>query len=211
MSALADEAGFIVVYPQALGDPPTWHVGPLAGGANDLEFLSDLIDDLASRYPIDPRRVYATGISNGGGMVDRLGCGLADRLAAIASVSGAYLFWEDCHPSRPLPVLAFHGTGDEIVPYEGEGRVLPSVRTWAAAWASRDGCRSGPETVLRAGAVTGERWSACPGSAEVVLYTIEAGGHWWPGADFLPGANRPTDEIDATATMWAFFQAHPLP
>ena len=111
-------------------------------------------------------------------MVDRLGCRLADRLAAIAIVSGAYLLWNDCQPSRPLPVLAFHGTGDEIVPYEGEGRVLPPVRTWAEAWASRDGCRAGPETIHREGAVTGERRSACADSAEVWLYTIEGGGHW---------------------------------
>lgn len=211
LSSLADEAGFILAYPQALGDPPAWRVGPLEGGDADVTFLSDLIDELSSRYAVDVHRIYVTGISNGGGMVDRVGCQLADRVAAIAPVSGAYLFWETCQPSRPVPVLAFHGTGDDIVPYAGQGRALPPIRDWAAAWAQRDGCRSGPEPFVQQGAVTGERWTACEGGAEVQLYTVEGGGHWWPGAAILPGVHRPSDDVDANAVMWAFFEAHPLP
>lgn len=211
LGSLADEKGFIVVYPQGLGEPPGWRVGPLEAGDDDLAFLSDLIDDLASRYPIDPRRIYATGISNGGGMVDRLGCRMADRIAAIAPVSGAYLFSGDCQPARPMPVLAFHGTGDDIVPYQGEGRALPPIRDWAEAWAQRDGCRSGPTVTLQQGAATVERWADCQGDSEVQLVTIDGGGHWWPGADFSPGIPRPTDDIDASAMIWAFFEKHQLP
>ncbi|MBU1880316.1 MAG: hypothetical protein KJ734_15315, partial [Chloroflexi bacterium] len=135
MSRLADAKTFIVVYPEALGDPATWRVG---AGSPDVAFIRDLIQHLAGQYRIDPARIYATGISNGGGMANRLGCDMADVIAAIAPVSGAYLFWQDCQPGRPVPVLAFHGTADRIVPYEG-GQGLPFVREWAETWAARNG------------------------------------------------------------------------
>jgi polyhydroxybutyrate depolymerase len=207
MSALADEAGFIVVYPQGMGDPPAWRVGPGEAYEKDAAFIADLLDALEREYPIDRRRVYATGISNGGGMVHRLGCEMADRFAAIAPVSGAYLLSEICSPSRPLPVLAFHGTGDRIVPYDGAGKALPPIPTWAARWADRDGCDGASRVFFDQDVVLGERWSDCDGQAEVLLYTIDGGGHTWPGALALPGA----DTIDASATMWDFFVAHPLP
>lgn len=205
MSALADEAGFIVVYPQALGDPTNWRVGPGEFTERDTTFVRDLIDAMQREFPVDPKRIYATGISNGGGMVNRLGCDLADRLAAIAPVSGAYLLSESCQPARPMPVLAFHGTGDHIVPYEGAGKALPPIPQWAAHWAERDGCDPESQVFFDEGGVLGERWAECDGAAEVVLYTLDGGGHTWPGAGPL------ASEIDASQTMWEFFQAHALP
>jgi polyhydroxybutyrate depolymerase len=207
MSALADEAGFIVVYPQGLGDPPAWRVGPGEAFEKDAAFIADLLDELAMDYPINRRRVDATGMSNGGGMVHRLGCEMADRFAAFAPVSGAYLLSEICLPSRPLPVLAFHGTGDRIVPYDGAGKVLPPIPIWAAHWAERDGCDGPSQVFVDQDGVVGERWSNCDAQAEVLLYTLDGGGHTWPGALALPGA----DTIDASATMWDFFVSHPLP
>lgn len=127
MSAKADEVGFIVVYPEALGNSQAWHVGPGAQGAADVEFIRDLIRHLKSQWSIDPGRIYATGISNGGGMVHRLACDLSDVIAAIAPVSGAYLFSKSCQPTWPVPVVAFHGTADQIVPYEVKAQAcLPS-------------------------------------------------------------------------------------
>lgn len=208
-SAKADAEGFLVVYPQALGSPPTWRVGTLAGGDEDLAFIEDLLQALEGQYTIDPRRVYATGISNGGGMVHRIGCDLANRVAAIAPVSGAYLESSACSPARPMPVVAFHGTADRIVPYDGQGVVLPPVRDWAAAWAGRDACAAGPEVVFRNGEVTGEAWTDCAGGSEVILYTIEGRGHSWPGADLLPGLAIATRDIVATDAMWDFFVRHP--
>jgi polyhydroxybutyrate depolymerase len=208
MSDLADQAGFIVVYPQALGDPAGWRVGPGEAVEKDTTFIAELLDELEANYPIDRRRVFATGMSNGGGMVHRLGCEMADRFAAIAAVSGAYLLSEICSPSRPLPVLAFHGAGDRLVPYDGAGKVLPPIPTWAARWASRDGCDDSSQLFFDQEGVVGERWSNCDGEAEVILYTIEGGGHTWPGANPLSAAS---DSIDASATIWDFFQSHPLP
>ncbi|HMK09484.1 MAG TPA: hypothetical protein VK449_10685, partial [Anaerolineales bacterium] len=109
---------------------------------------------------------------------------------------------------RPISVLAFHGTGDRIVPYDGAGKVLPPIPVWAARWAARDGCDGTSHVFLDQDGVVGERWETCDQGSEVILYTIDGGGHTWPGANPLPGAQNP---IDATATMWGFFQDHPMP
>ena len=163
MSAKADEAGIIVVYPVSLGQPATWSVGPGQRGAEDVGFIRDLVRQLEDGYSVDRTRVYATGISNGGGMVNRLGCEMSDTFAAIAPVAGAYLFWQDCHPARPVPVVAFHGTADQIVPYGGQGRALPPLREWAAGWAERNGCGATPRESFRQGAVSAETWEGLSG------------------------------------------------
>ncbi len=206
MSAKADEAGFIVVYPEGRGSPQSWAVGPGPAGQQDVQFIRDLVALLQEQLSIDPARIYATGISNGGGMANRLACDMPDVIAAIAPVSGAYLFWQDCSPSRPVPVVAFHGTADQIVPYEGQGRTLPPIRDWAAAWASRNGCSATPTVTFQKGEVTGETWDSC--SAEVVLYTIEGRGHSWPGSAMIPALDIATQDIVATEVIWEFFAAH---
>ncbi len=208
MSLKADEAGFIVVYPEALGKPQTWRVGPGAQGAEDVEFIRDLIRHLESELSVDSARIYATGISNGGGMVNRLGCELSEVIAAIAPVSGAYLFSADCRPARPVPVVAFHGTADKIVPYQGS-RTLPPVREWAADWAERNGCRSMPTVTFQQGEVVGETWEGCVDDAVVTLYTIEGRGHSWPGANLAPGLDVATRDIIAADVIWEFFAAYP--
>jgi polyhydroxybutyrate depolymerase len=209
MSAKADRERFIVVYPEGRGERQGWFVGPGSQGDVDIRFIRDLVTQLQSQFRIDASRVYATGMSNGGGLTNRLGCEMADVFAAIAPVSGAYFFYEECRPARSMPVVAFHGTADQIVSYAGQGRALPPVADWAAAWARRDGCAADASVTLSQGPVTGQTWNACRDGAEVVLYTIEGGGHTWPGRG-LPGANRPSNDIDATDIIWAFFTAHPM-
>ena len=204
MSAKADEAGFIAAHPEGRGDPQSWYVGPTAGGQQeDVLFIRDLIYCLENQLSIDADRIYATGFSNGGGMVNRLGCDLADVIAAIGPVSGAYLFHDTCQPTRPVPVVAFHGTADEIVPYGG-GEALPPIPHWAADWAVRNGCVLTSTITYSQGDVTGETWGNCTDDALVTLYTIAGGKHWWPGS---PGA---TQFIDASDTIWEFFTAHPF-
>lgn len=210
MSAKADREGFIVVYPQAFGAPPAWFAGVGPEAIADTIFLRDLIDFLQARMSIDPTRVYATGFSNGGGMANRLGCSVASKLAAIASVSGAYLFGASCRPARPLPVLAFHGTDDQIVPYDG-GDVLPSVPDWAAAWAERNGCDPTPTIIYQQGDVTGETWENCEANATVTLYTIDGGGHGWPGSGLAQVLNPESRDINATDLIWEFFESHSRP
>jgi polyhydroxybutyrate depolymerase len=209
MSHKADQAGFLVVYPDGLNRE--WFDGPGANGKTDQQFVRDLIQHLQAQYTIDPRRIYATGISNGGGMTNRMGCDLADVIAAIAPVEGAYNFWQDCQPSRPMPMLAFHGKADNIVPYEGsrQRNLEPPIHDWAAAWAQRDQCDAAPTVTQPVQDVTREVWSSCQGGTEVILYSIENHGHSWPGSDRLPAIT--SQAINATDVMWDFFVAHPLP
>ncbi len=218
---LADRHGFIVVYPAGAGFPRRWRASgdSSADARQDVTFIADLIDALAARYNIDRTRIYANGLSNGGGLSYRLACQLADRIAAVGSVSGAYLFpLNACQPSRPVPLIAFHGTADRIVPYAGGPSAsfdlpFPDVPAWIAAYAERNGCGATPAPLPGRGAVTGIQYAGCRAGAEVVFYTIAGGGHAWPGGEPLPRfiVGQTSQEIDATAVMWEFFSRHALP
>ncbi len=209
-SQKADRDGFLVVYPDGIN--AEWHTGPEAQGQQDRQFVRDLIVYLESQYNIDRKRIYATGISNGGGMADRLGCQMADIIAAIAPDSGAYNFWQDCDPSRPVPVLAFHGLDDHVVPYGGgmPPAMEPPIEEWAAAWANRDGCGSAPLITTPANGVTVRSWPGCKQGAEVILYTLANHGHSWPGSAAMPKAIT-SQAVNATDVMWNFFLRHPMP
>ena len=216
---LADEHGFIVVYPSGTGFPKRWNTSGVASddAADDVAFLSDLIDTLSQQYTIDPARIYANGLSNGAGMSNLLACTRSDRIAAIGGVAGAYTApVQGCSPTRPVPIIAFHGTADPIVPYAGgaagpNGFVFPAVPDWAAAWAARNGCGETPEDLPASDEVSGVRYTGCTDGADVVFYTIQGGGHSWPGGGKLPKGivGHTTEDINASAVMWEFFTQHP--
>ena len=211
MNAKADQQGFIVVSPQALGEPATWWPAPGPKGQEDLEFFQALIATLESQHSIDPTRIYVTGFSNGGAMANRLACAMSEKIAAIAPVAGAHPQMETCEPTLPVAVLVIHGTDDHIIPYQGDGDYLPSVPAWTAAWAQRDQCNPTPEAEQSRQSVNVETWTDCAGGASVVLYTIAGGGHLWPGAGFGPGPylDGPAPDVYATDIIWEFFAAHP--
>jgi polyhydroxybutyrate depolymerase len=210
-SSLADQAGFIAVYPQGSGEIPTWEINGVTNNL-DVIFLRDLIAKLESECAVDPARLYATGHSRGGGMANRLACDLSDRIAAIGPVSGAYPPEGDCFPARPVAVIAFHGDSDPVIPYNGIGdQKLPPaayfaigipIPQWASAWASRNGCSAEPASILDEAYLTGRAWSGCRDGADVVLYTIPGGGHGWPGAD---------SPFDTARMIWNFFEGHSKP
>ncbi len=219
---LADQYGFIVVYPSGTRFPLRWRAYGAAGGEMDLmvdvTFISDLIDLLEIEYNIDPARSYANGLSNGGGMSFLLSCQLSERIAAIGAVSGAYLLpWVDCHPTRPVPAIIFHGTEDPIVPFQG-GRSgpfdqpFPAILDWVDSLAQLNGCTGDPLDLPASGEVSGVQFTGCTSDAEVIFYTIAGGGHSWPGGDPMPEriVGYTSDDIDATQTMWDFFQRHSL-
>lgn len=209
MSLKAEKAGFIVAYPDGLNR--AWNDGTGPRQQDDVAFARELIQSLATRYHIDPRRVYATGISNGGGMTNRLACELADQIAAIGPVAGAYNLWQDCAPSRPIPVIAFHGTADQIVPFAGSRpeSILPPIAAWAKAWAERNHCNPlEKETDLHPD-VHVSTWGNCKNDAEVILYVIDNHGHSWPGSSFLKEIT--SQSVNATDVMWDFFEKHPMP
>lgn len=220
---LAEQYGFLVVYPSGTQFPRRWRTrgapGSDADPGLDVRFISDLIDHLGSRYALDPTRIYANGLSNGGGMSFVLSCKLSNRIAAIGAVSGAYLFpWSECQPSRPVPAIIFHGTQDPIVPYQGGpsrafNLPFPAIPDWVDALARQHGCCGGPLKLPSSGNVSRIQYTNCASKAEVVFYTITGGGHSWPGGKAIPKyiVGATTQEIDATKTMWDFFQQHPLP
>lgn len=114
---VADEHGFIVVYPSGTGVlPKMWRMKPEADLMAGVRFISELIDTLKSAFNIDPTRIYANGFSNGGGMAFVLSCTLSERIAAVGTVGAAQVLpWSWCADTRPVPMVAFHGTADRIV------------------------------------------------------------------------------------------------
>ena len=216
---LADREGFLVVYPSGTtgGGPRVWRMGG-AGEKRDVRFISDLIDQLRKTYNIDPRRIYANGLSNGGGMSFILSCRLPERIAAVGMVGAAQIApWSSCADDHAVPMIDFHGTADPMAPYDGGlswvvPSPLPSVPRWAANWARRNRCAPHPIDSQVNAEVMRREYTRCADDASVVLYTIRGGGHTWPGGQPLPEwfAGRTSTSIDATREMWSFFKAHPL-
>lgn len=218
---LADEYGFIAVYPAGTRFPMRWRISGETGTSldpmRDVTFISALIDKLEADYNIDSSRIYANGLSNGGAMSFLLSCKMSEQIAAIGTVAGAFnLPWDDCQPARPVPTMVFHGTEDPIVPFEG-GRYhdtnffFPAIPDWVAVLAQRNGCDLEPDDLPASGQVSGIRYTGC--AADVTFYTITGGGHTWPGGNPIPKwiAGYTSQDIDATRTLWEFFQSHPLP
>jgi polyhydroxybutyrate depolymerase len=210
MNAKADKEGFIAVNPQALGNPSTWWgVIPGSTGQADIDFFDDMLAYLQREISIDPVRIYVTGMSNGATMANRLGCDFSDTIAAIALVSGGHVAFDRCEVVRPVSVLVMHGTDDWIIPYDGNGTDVPSVRAWVEAWAERDGCDPTPNISHPHEIVTRETWEGCAGNATVTFLTLVGGGHTWPGAPLSVTTGSSFVYINATDVIWHFFASHP--
>ena len=230
---VAETEGFIVVHPTgvpAVGDDRnSWQLVSLPGdGArDDLAFADQLIDDLIAGWCADPNRIYSTGMSNGGFFTARLVCEMADRLAAASSVAGLYHL-DDCTPSRPVPYLAYHGTADSVVPFDGSGESVllgdgsnPALRVFFeqvmpdefAEFAADAGCDPAP-AVGAIGEVIRYDYTGCADDTPMSFFEIPGGGHTWPNwpvADAVaPVFGYTTTDVDATVDSWAFFRQHTL-
>jgi polyhydroxybutyrate depolymerase len=221
-SRVADREGFIVVYPsgRGLSRQKVWQAGQGASISKDVIFIRDLIDALGAEYNIDPARIYADGLSNGGGMAFLLACALSDRIAAVGMVAPAvFLPWERCAGARPVPMIVFHGTADRFTPYHGgaswvaRNHVFPDIGSWTVTWAARNRCGAKATETVVAADVTRTAYGQCEQGASVELYSIHHGGHTWPGGGPLPEwfVGTTTRSIDASSLMWKFFQAHSMP
>lgn len=221
-NSVADENGFIVVYPEGTGfGPKSWE---MAGSETpsrmpDVIFISALIDKLETSYNIDKTRIYANGMSNGGGMSFVLSCTLSDRIAAVGLVSaGLDPGWSWCPDHRPAGVIAFHGTADPVCPYQGgysklAGGTFPSIPDFMEKWSRRNQCGPNPVESTVAADVMRLQYTNCAGGADVALYVIKGEGHQWPGgkrvaAEWMIGPY--SRSIDATRQMWTFFREHQL-
>lgn len=225
LSSKADKAGFVVVYPDGSGKGPVRFFNPgdrAAGGLpNDVRFVGKLLDDVEKVINVDRKRVYATGLSNGGMLCYRLAAELSDRIAAIAPVAGTMTF-VDCQPSRPVSVIHFHGTLDDLVPIDGKrssAQVLKfrPIEEVVREWARIDGCPATPkidvlpDRVDDGTRVTRTTYGPGKQASEVILYTIAGGGHTWPSRN--PGVHflgKSTRDISANDLIWDFFQRHPM-
>lgn len=227
LSKKADRAGFVVVYPNGTGVIQTWNAGlfPSKNGKNkpdDVGFTVKMLDDLEAVLNVDKKRIYATGMSNGGMMCYRLAAELSDRIAAIAPVAGTMAL-DKPEPKRPVPVLHIHGTADTLVPFEGWGvkkstfmKVL-GVEDTISAWVKLNRCEQDPlveklPTPKDKLEVTKKTYRPLKAGAEVVLCVVQGGGHTWPGGLALGGLlGACTYNISATDALWEFFQKHSLP
>jgi polyhydroxybutyrate depolymerase len=210
LEALSDRAGFISVFPSAARPHRRWVLANKdAGGPQDLAFVTQVLDSAEAMACVDTSRVYAAGVSNGGGMAARLGCELNGRLAAIASVAGGYSLLDACHPARPVSVLEIHGTADRVVPYAGRPDGRGSVMGFLSGWTAMDGCHGTPRRSGYAPSTVMLRWSGCRDGTVVEHLRIYGGGHAWPGA--TPPDRAPTARFSAANALWSFFRGQSRP
>jgi polyhydroxybutyrate depolymerase len=215
-----DALDAIAVYPRGLAGPDgetAWQGAPENSGADDVRFVNTLLDHLESTLCVDQSRIYATGKSEGGGFTALLACRLPSRIAAFATVSGAFYPGTDagCAGGPPVPLVDFHGTGDHVISYDGgvsHGEHYPSMTDWLRRWADHDRCANpaAPTSTAIGSDVTELSWQGCAAPAALVHYRIAGGGHTWPGALANSGPGPVSNTVSATAVMWTFFQAHPL-
>lgn len=227
----ADARGFIVVYPD--GIDKHWNDGrsTIRNPQDDVAFVAAIIERLGQGHPIDPARIYATGISNGALFAERLGCEMSDRIAAIAPVAGSMPaeLEAGCRPTRPVAALHINGTADPIMPFgggavadfggRGEGGQVLSVARTVDFWAHANGCRGDAATQalpvlapLDRTRVLSKVHAGCPAAGIVTQLTVAGGGHAWPGG---PQYARPaivglaSRQVDASALIADFFLSRP--
>ena len=216
MNMVADTAGFFVCYPN--GRSNAWNVGWEFGStADDVGFISALIDELSANYDIDPQRIYSCGMSNGGFMSYRLACELNHRIAAIASVTGSMVpsYFGSCNPGRAVPAMEIHGTADDVVPYEGEPGISLHIDTVVQYWATNNTCNPNPASQALPDVDTGDGstvtrfdYNDCENGHQVSLLRVTGGGHTWPGTIFNLGATN--QDINASVEIWRFFSRFTL-
>jgi polyhydroxybutyrate depolymerase len=221
---LAQKQGFIIAYP--VGIDRNWNDGrdsKTLPTQNDVAFIRAMIDDIQKTRQIDPSRIYATGISNGGFMTQRLACELGDRISAFAAVAStmAAPISSACKSSPPVPILTINSPVDQFVPWQGgmmprgAGGVILSVAETTDFWRTKNGCSQKPiVTTAKSNApadgtkVIVADHRTCQSGREVVQVTIAGGGHTWPSGSNQPAAlvGVTSNQIDATSYIWDFFQ-----
>jgi polyhydroxybutyrate depolymerase len=210
-SILADAEDFIAVYPNPIDESDGhtfWDISSsLPGGGPDVQFISNLLDYLESNLCVDTNRVYAAGVSNGGGLAARVACELSSRFAAFASIAGGYKSLPPCQPANPVSVVEVHGTSDTVVPYNGSApNGAGAVRPWLAMWGQRDGCQGQPAVSRIAPRVERYDWTGCADGAAIEHIEIFGGGHQLPGG-ISPDVGQ-TSTVSATWLAWNFLRQH---
>ena len=239
LNETADKQGFIAVYPDGTGhiveghEVYGWNGGPHRPGGgkphldkiDDIGFTNAVLDDVERSTKVDAKRVFATGMSMGAIMAYRAASEISDRIAAIAPIAGS-MGTETCDPKRPVSILHIHGTEDPAAPYQGgkgkldtTGTIYLSVDHAIKAWTKADGCNPVPETDILPDTTqdgttaTRQIYAGGKEGSEVVLITVNGGGHTWPGRELGPEIRDllgiSSKDFSANDLMWEFFEKHP--
>src|SRR3954452_24408088 len=196
VSRRADREGFAVLYPSA-GRHHFWALNHTVK-PDDLPRVSAALDRAEESTCIDASRVYAAGVSNGGGFVARLACEMSDRIAAVVSIAGSYKTLDPCRADRPVSVLEIHGTDDKVVPY------AQSAPGFIAAWARRDHCGTTVARTTPRRGVTHLAYRGCPDGVAVEHLRLAGTGHGWPGIIVIQG--RDPTGLSATTEVFRFLR-----
>ncbi|TSC77495.1 MAG: polyhydroxybutyrate depolymerase [Parcubacteria group bacterium Gr01-1014_33] len=233
--AKADKEGFIAVFPD--GIEHNWNDGrdtadAYKQGVDDVKFVRTLIEHLKSKLPIDSKKIFATGVSNGGMFSHRLGCEMADVFAAIAPDVGSLAtnLAPRCSPQNPISVVVIQGTEDLFIPINGgdtkhkkfprlgDGGLVLSAEDAMKFWASKNGCSMTPAItnlplqVNDGTSVVKTSYTQCRDNSEVTYYIVNGMGHMWPPKSQVTNVSvsgPPSQNIDATEVFWEFFKTHP--
>ena len=226
VTAFANESEFIVVYPEGIQSNGilglrTWNAGTCCDYASehqidDVKFIRELIDELVSHYNVNPKRVYAAGMSNGGMMAYRLACEIPEKIAAIAAVSCSMVVSQPCYPKRAVPILHLHSVLDEKVPYQGgigiRGYYFPPIDSVLHAWSAENSCSNPAPVIVHQDGYDFLKWSPCEKNTTIEYYLTQDGGHAWPGGlKSRSAADTPSEAIKANELLWEFFQRFELP
>ena len=217
----SEQAGFIAVFPNGYsrlrsGKLATWNAGICCGKARDTQsddvgFIERVVAEMKTKANIDPKRVYANGMSNGGMMSYRLACELSDTFSAIAAVAGTD-GTQHCKPAKPVSILHIHALDDDRVLFHGGSGVksqthadFVSVPETIQKWVSLNTCNLTPQRVLEVKGAYCELYQGCQQHAQVKLCVTETGGHAWPGGSKVRGGAG-TTAINANDLIWDFYQ-----
>jgi polyhydroxybutyrate depolymerase len=223
-NSLAQKQGFMVVYPA--GIERNWNDGRDSNTLptqDDVAFIRSVIDDIQATHKIDSSRIYATGISNGGFMTQRLACELSDRISAFASVASTIPAPPSsaCKSSAPVAMLTINSPDDKFIPWQGgtmtkgQGGTILSVADMVDFWRTKNGCSQKPLVTILKGKIPDDGTKVeiasdrtCQSGKEVIRITIVGGGHTWPGGSKQPSTlvGVTSNQLDATAFIWDFFQ-----
>lgn len=223
----ADRSGFIVAYPNGFSRLPggrfaTWNAGGCCGaardrGSDDVGFIRAVVASVRERIAVDPDRIFATGMSNGGMLAHRLACDAADLFRAVAAVAGTDAT-RRCTPVRPVSVLHIHARDDTHVLFNGGAGPdafrdreavmdFVSVPETIARWAQRNRCSGPPRRLLTRPGASCDEQAVCAGGSRVRLCVTDTGGHSWPGARTVRRGHEPASTaLDANEAIWQFFE-----
>lgn len=225
---VADREGFLVAYPEGISN--NWNDGrsTISSKADDVGFITSLIDHIAKQRNIDDKRVYVTGLSNGGTMTQRLACESPDRFAAFAAVIANMPSDLEaiCKSKYPVPIMIINGKDDKLMPWaggeikkgrfskSGGGAILSAEKT-TQFWVNKNQCHDNFEQIKLPDKDPDDgtriemfKYAGCKNGTEVILYAVDGGGHTWPGSKIKPAARisgKVSQDMNASEVIWGFF------